>query len=361
MFKNKYLIVIFLGGASAAAAQQYPIKAVRVILPFPPGGGADAFMRPLAPKLTELTGQQWVIDNRGGANGNIAAEATAGAAPDGYTLFFANSSLAINPALYSKLPFDVMRDFAPITLAAFTPSLLASHPSLPVKTVNDLVALARKQPGKLSFASGGAGNTMHLGVELLKSMAKVDMLHVPYKGGGPAIIDVIAGQCDFLIANVGPLLGHVRGGKLVPLGVTAKSRVAVLPNVPTIAESGWPGYESVSWYGFLGPAALPAPIVNKLSESFARVAKVPEVVAALRGQDATAWPEYARVAAIEAGTGRQRFLASIPARVCRACATLLELQVVFEFGADGAMVGIEPRPPLAASAVPGSTPGGALL
>ena len=230
--------------ACAASAQQYPLKPVRVILPFPPGGGADTLMRPLAPRLAELTGQQWVIDNRPGANGNIAAEATANAAPDGYTLFFANSSFAINPSLYSKLPFNVERDFAPITLAANTPSVLATHPSLPVKTVADLIALARKQPGKLNFASGGAGNTMHLGVELLKSMARVDMLHVPYKGGGPAIIDVIAGQCDFLVVNVGPVLGHIRGGKLTALAVTGKTRSPVLPNVPTVAESGLPGYES---------------------------------------------------------------------------------------------------------------------
>ena len=270
-FKGLPLIGLCL--SSLATAQQYPAKAIRVILPFPPGGGADAFMRPLAAKLAELTGQQWVIDNRGGANGNIAAEATANAAPDGYTLFFANSSLVINPSLYSKLPFDVMRDFAPITLAAVTPSLLATHPPLPVKTTAELIALARKQPGKLSFASGDAGNTMHLGVELLKSMAKVDMLHVPYKGGGPAIIDVIAGQCDFLIANVGPLLGHVRGGKLVPLAVTGKTRAPVLPNVPTIAESGLPGYESATWYGFLGPAAISKDVVARVNSVAGKVLK----------------------------------------------------------------------------------------
>ena len=252
------------------------MKPIRVILPFPPGGGADALMRPLAPKLAELTGQQWVIDNRPGANGNIAAEAAANAAPDGYTLFFANSSLVINPALYSKLPFNVERDFAPITLAAMTPSVLATHPSLPVKTVTDLIALARRQPGKLNFASGGTGNTMHLGVELLKSMAKVDMLHVPYKGGGPAIIDVIAGQCDFLVVNIGPVIGHIRGGKLNPLGVTSKTRVAVLPNVPTVAESGLPGYESTTWYGFVGPAALSKEVVARVNSVVSAVLKTPD-------------------------------------------------------------------------------------
>lgn len=286
--------LIALAQASGSNAQSYPAKSIRMILPFPPGGGADAFMRPLAPRLAELTGQQWVIDNRPGANGNIAAELTAHAAPDGYTLFFANSSLAINPSLYSKLPFDVLRDFAPITLAAITPSVLATHPSLPVKTVNDLMALARRQPGKLTFASGGAGNTMHLGVELLKSMAKVDMLHVPYKGGGPAIIDVIAGQCDLLIANVGPLLGHIRGGKLNAVAVTSKARVATLPQIPTVAESGLPGYESNTWYGVVGPAAVPKDVVSKVNTSVAAALKHPDVrerYVALGAEPLTSTPE----------------------------------------------------------------------
>ena len=217
-----------------------------------------------------------MIDNRPGANGNIAAETTANAAPDGYTLFFANSSLVINPSLYSKLPFNVERDFAPITLAAMTPSVLATHPSLPVKTVADLIGLARRQPGKLNFASGGAGNTMHLGVELLKSMAKVDMLHVPYKGGGPAIIDVIAGQCDFLVVNIGPVIGHIRGGKLNPLAVTSKTRAAVLPNIPTVAESGLPGYESTTWYGFVGQAALPKDIIARVNSVATTALKNPD-------------------------------------------------------------------------------------
>ena len=280
--------------ASTGSGQAYPAKPIRVILPFPPGGGADALMRPLAPKLAELTGQQWIIDNRPGANGNIAAEVTANAAPDGYTLFFANSSLVINPSLYSKLPFNVERDFAPITLAAMTPSVLATHPSLPVKTVADLIAIARRQPGKLNFASGGAGNTMHLGVELLKSMAKVDMLHVPYKGGGPAIIDVIAGQCDFLVVNIGPVIGHIRGGKLNAVAVTSKTRAAVLPNVPTVSESGLPGYESTTWYGFLGQAALPKDIVarvNSAATAALKTADARERYLALGAEPATNTPE----------------------------------------------------------------------
>lgn len=279
---------------AAGSGSAYPAKPIRVILPFPPGGGADALMRPIAPRLAELTGQQWVIDNRPGANGNIAAELVANAAPDGYTLFFANSSLVINPSLYSKLPFDVVRDFAPITLAAITPSVLATHPSLPVKTVADLITLARKQPGKLNFASGGAGNTMHLGVELLKSMAKVDMLHVPYKGGGPAIVDVIAGQCDFLVVNIGPVIGHIRGGKLNPLAVTGKTRAAILPSVPTVAESGLPGYESTTWYGFVGPSALPKEIVSRVNGAVTTALKNPDArerYISLGAEPATNTPE----------------------------------------------------------------------
>ena len=293
---NKYNCVcaMLLCVSSAASAQQYPLKPVRVVLPFPPGGGADALMRPLAPRLAELTGQQWVIDNRGGANGNIAAELVAGAPPDGYTLFFANSSFAINPSLYNKLAFDVQRDFAPITLAAIMASVLATHPSLPVKTVNDLIALARRQPGKLSFASGGTGNTMHLGVELLKSMAKVDMLHVPYKGGGPAIVDVISGQCDLLVVNIGPVLAQIRAGKLNPLAVTSKVRSSVLPNVPTVAESGLPGYESTTWYGFLAQAAVSREIVARVNSAAAAANKHNETrerFAALAAEPATSTPE----------------------------------------------------------------------
>lgn len=297
----------------AWAQSAFPAKSIRVILPFPPGGGADAFMRPLAPRLAELTGQQWVIDNRPGANGNIAAELVAHAAPDGYTLFFANSSFAINPSLYRKLPFDAARDFTPITLAAITPSLLATHPSLPVKGVKDLIALARRQPGKLTYASGGAGNTMHLGVALLASMATIDVLHVPYKGGGPAIVDVIAGQCDFLVANVGPLLGYVRGGKLNPLAVTSTARVAVLPQVPTVVESGLAGYESNTWYGFIGPAGLPREVVAKVNQSAAvalkhadvrerytalgaeAVANTPEQYAAYLKKDFADWAKVVKI------------------------------------------------------------------
>ena len=273
-------IVIAMVLASCAAlpvqAQTWPAKAVRVVMPFPPGGAADTLIRPLTVKLADALGQQFVADARPGANGNIAAEIVARAAADGYTLMFGNSSLPISVSLYDKLSFDVLKDFTPVSLVAMTPSVLVVHPSLPVRSIKDLVALAKKQPNKLNFASGGVGNTMHLAAALLDSMAGIQMTHVPYKGAGPAIVDVIAGQCDMVFVNIAPVLGHIRAGKAVPIAVTSKTRSTVLPEVPTVAESGMPGYESTTWYGFLGPAGLPREVVTKLNAA---------IVSAVAGKD----------------------------------------------------------------------------
>jgi tripartite-type tricarboxylate transporter receptor subunit TctC len=248
-------------------AQNYPAKPVRVVIPFPPGGAADTLIRPLTVKLADALGQQFVADARPGANGNIAAEIVAHAPADGYTLLFGNSSLPISVSLYDKLGFDVTKDFTPVSLVAMTPSVLVVHPSLPVRSIKDLIALAKKQPNKLNYASGGVGNTMHLAAALLDTMAGIQMTHVPYKGAGPAIVDVIAGQCDMVFVNIAPVLGHIRAGKAIPIAVTSKTRSTVLPEVPTVAESGMPGYESTTWYGFLGPAGLPKEIVAKLNAS----------------------------------------------------------------------------------------------
>ena len=273
-------IVIAMVLASCAAlpvqAQTWPAKAVRVVMPFPPGGAADTLIRPLTVKLADALGQQFVADARPGANGNIAAEIVARAAADGYTLMFGNSSLPISVSLYDKLSFDVLKDFTPVSLVAMTPSVLVVHPSLPVRSIKELVALAKKQPNKLNFASGGVGNTMHLAAALLDSMAGIQMTHVPYKGAGPAIVDVIAGQCDRVFVNIAPVLGHIRAGKAVPIAVTSKTRSTVLPEVPTVAESGMPGYESTTWYGFLGPAGLPREVVTKLNAA---------IVSAVAGKD----------------------------------------------------------------------------
>jgi len=273
-------ILIAMGLAACAVlpvqAQTWPAKAVRVVVPFPPGGAADTLIRPLTVKLADALGQQFVADARPGANGNIAAEIVARAAADGYTLMFGNSSLPISVSLYDKLSFDVLKDFTPVSLVAMTPSVLVVHPSLPVRSIKDLVALAKKQPNKLNFASGGVGNTMHLAAALLDSMAGIQMTHVPYKGAGPAIVDVIAGQCDMVFVNIAPVLGHIRAGKAVPIAVTSKTRSTVLPEVPTVAESGMPGYESTTWYGFLGPAGLPREVVTKLNAA---------IVSAVAGKD----------------------------------------------------------------------------
>jgi tripartite-type tricarboxylate transporter receptor subunit TctC len=263
----KFLLLIAILFTASAGAQSYPVKPIRVVLPFPPGGAADTLIRPLSVKLNDLLAQQIVADPRPGANGNIAAEIVARAAPDGYTLLFGNSSLPISVSLYDKLPYDVTKDFTPVSLAAFTPSVLVVHPSLPVRSVKELIALAKKQPNKLNYASGGVGNTMHLAAALLDTMAGTRMVHVPYKGAGPAIVDVLGGQCDLVFVNIAPVLGHIRAGKVVAIGVTSKTRAQVLPDTPTIAESGMPGYESTTWYGFLGPAGLPKEVVARLNSA----------------------------------------------------------------------------------------------
>ena len=304
--------------ASGAQAQGYPAKAVRVVLPFPPGGAADTLIRPLAVKLADALGQQFVADPRPGANGNIAAEIVARAPADGYTLMFGNSSLPISVSLYDRLNFDVTKDFTPVSLAAMTPSVLVVHPSLPVRSIKDLIALAKKQPNKLNYASGGVGNTMHLAAALLDTMAGIQMTHVPYKGAGPAIVDVIAGQCDMVFVNIAPVLGHIRAGKAVPIAVTSKTRSSVLPEVPTVAESGMPGYESTTWYGFLGPAGLPRDVVNKLNAAVVSAVagkdlrdryialgaepetSTPEAFAALIRNDIPAWAKVVKAAGAKA-------------------------------------------------------------
>jgi tripartite-type tricarboxylate transporter receptor subunit TctC len=304
--------------AQIASPQSYPAKPIRVVVPFPPGGAADTLIRPLAPKLSELLTQQIVADARPGANGNIAAEIVARAPADGYTLLFANSSLPISMTLYDKLAFDAVKDFTPISLVALTPSVLVVHPSLPVRSIKELIALAKKQPGKLNYASGGVGNTMHLAAALLDTMAGTRMTHVPYKGAGPAIVDVIGGQCDMVFVNIAPVLGHIRAGKVIPIAVTSARRSAVLPEVPTVAESGMPGYESTTWYGFLGPAGLPQEVVAKINSAIIAAVgtkemrdryvalgsepetSTPEAFAAYLRNDISAWAKVVKAAGAKA-------------------------------------------------------------
>jgi len=262
-------IAVGTGARSAGAQDRYPSKPIRLVIPFPPGGGADAVARPLGPLMTETLGQPIVLDNRGGANGNLGAEIVAKAPADGYTLLLANSSLTISAGLYARLPFAGLADFSPISLIGTTPSLLATNPSVPARTVKEFVALAKARPGKLSYGSSGIGSTMHLGAALLQSMAGLDMVHVPYKGGGPAIADALSGQTDFVFTNPVGVLSQVKAGKPNALAVTSKKRLAILPDVPTFEESGYPGLLSSTMYGLLGPAGLPRDVVMKLNAAVA--------------------------------------------------------------------------------------------
>jgi len=269
--------VATLGAASAAIAQAYPVKPIRLVIPYPPGGGSDTIGRPLAQKISEGLGQQVVVENRGGANGNIGMEAVARAAPDGYTIVFALSAqLAINPSLYQKIPYDPVRDYSPITLLGAGGYILVVHPSLPVKSVKELIALAKTQPGQIAYSSSGNGSGGHLAAELLNSMAGIRMLHVPYKGGGPALMDLIAGQVQLLFATQLASWPHVQSGRIRALAVSTAKRPASLPDLPTVAEAGVPGYDSGVWYGVLAPAGTPREIVMRLNGEIVRVLNLPD-------------------------------------------------------------------------------------
>jgi tripartite-type tricarboxylate transporter receptor subunit TctC len=248
------------------AAEAYPTKAVRLIVPFPPGGPNDILGRVIAQKLGEQLGQQMVVDNRGGAGGIIGAELAARAAPDGYTILFGGTaSLAINPGMHTKLAYDPTRDLSAISMIGTAPSMLVAHPGVPIKSVKGLIELAKAKPGQLNFASAGIGTPPHLAGELFKSMAGVDMVHVPYKGGGPALTDLLAGQVGLYFSGISSALPFVKDHKLRGIAVTSAKRTAVAPDMPTIAESGLPGYEVGNWYAMLAPAATSAAIVARLN------------------------------------------------------------------------------------------------
>ena len=267
---------LMLAFTAAAAAQEYPTKPVRLIVPFPPGAINDTVGRMIATQLSARLGKQVVVDNRGGAGGVIGSELAANAPKDGYTLLVVSLVNAVNPWLY-KLPYDPIKSFAPIATVASAPNLLVVNPELPAKSVAELVALAKQKPGQVQYASGGVGSFQHLGGELFKLAAGVDMLHVPFKGGGPAIIDVIGGHTKVVFTTTITGIPHVRAGKLRALGVGAKARSPILPEVPTIAEAGVPGYEAVNWIGIVAPAGTPAAIVAKLHKEISAIQDAPEV------------------------------------------------------------------------------------
>ena len=274
----KYLfaaLAVVLSGS--ALAQSYPSKPVRVVVPFPPGGGTDIVARTVTPKMAEILGQPLIIDNRAGAGGNIGTEAVAKSPADGYTLLVASASTAINTTLIPNLPWDLSRDFAPVVLMVVNNHLLAAHPSLPANNVQELLVLARAKPGYITYASYGPGSSAHLTAELFKLMAGVDLLHVPYKGAAPAVNDLLGGQVHIMFADVAALLPHIKSGKLKALGIASAKRFEGLPEVPTIAESGVPGFEAGGFLGLVAPAGTPPAVVNALNAAAQKSLAMPDV------------------------------------------------------------------------------------
>jgi len=275
--------------AFAAAAQdpaaQFPSRPIRIVVPFPPGGVTDRLARVIAQKMQENWGQPVVAENRPGASGMIAAEAVAKSPPDGYTLMMGHiGTHAINVSLFDKLPYDPVRDFAPISLLVSVPNVLLLHPSVPAGSVQELIVLAKQRPGTLNFASPGSGTSGHMSGELFKSLAGVDIVHVPYKGPGPALQDVVAGQVNMLFDTVASSMPQVRAGKLKGLAVTARERTPIAPEIPTMEEAGVRGYEIAPWFAAYAPAGTPAPVVGKLQSEMARILLLPDVRAAFVDQ-----------------------------------------------------------------------------
>lgn len=277
-------------------AQPYPSKSIRLIVTYPPGGGADLMARLIAPKMAAVLGQPVVVENKAGASGQIGAAEVARSAPDGYTLLLDASSFAVNPGLYSQLPYDPAKAFTPLAVLALYPNVLVVTPSFAPKSAQELVALAKAKPGTVAFASSGNGSAQHLAGELFRARTGVDMTHIPYKGGGPAMNDVIGGQVPVFFANIASGLGHIKGGKLRPLAVTGAKRSSALPDVPTMAEAGVPSYEVYEWNAIFVPAGTPAPVVTRLGEAIDKAMQSPEIrerVAALGGEVAGYGPKEA--------------------------------------------------------------------
>jgi len=290
MFVKALSLLLLALAVDHAFAQgtAYPAKPVRIVVPSSPGGGTDILARLLAQKLTENLGQQFVVENRPGAGQIIGIEAVARSAPDGYTLLMAASAIVINEVLYKKPPYDTLRDFAPITLGASLPNILVVHPALPAKSVRELIALAKARPGMLNYSSAGNGTSPHLSMELFRIMSGITLTHIPYKGTGPATVDLVAGQVQLSMPNVLTALPQIKGGKLRALGVTSAKRASGLPDIPAIAEAGVPGYEAIQWYGLLAPAGTSRDVVNKLQSETAKILVLQEVKERLAADGADA-------------------------------------------------------------------------
>lgn len=282
----RWLVVLSCAGPLSAAAQNYPTGPIRIVVPFPPGGGTDIFARALSQKLNEAWQVPVIVDNRGGANGTIGSAYVAKAAPDGHTALVVPSGFAVNPSIYPKLPFDTVKDFAPVSLLAEGPLVLSVHPSFPVHSVKALIAFVKARPGEINYGSSGNGSPPHLATELFKLMTGAKINHIPYKGAGPAAVDLLAGQIPIYFMNALQVTQHVRAGKVRALGVTTAKRFPQLPEVPAIAEAGVPGYAMSNWYGMLVPAATPRANVMKLSTEAARILNLPEIKERLTHQGA---------------------------------------------------------------------------
>ena len=278
--------------ATAALAQSYPSKPVRMIIPFSAGGAADVPGRIVMQKLGEALHQQVIVDNRPGAGSTIGADVASKSAPDGYTLFMISNTHFVSAALHKKLPYDSLNDFTPVTQITSAPNVLVVHPSLPVKSVKELIALAKSKPGQIDYASSGNGSTQHLTGALFASMAGINITHIPYRGSGPVTADLLGGQVMLAFPGIAGMLPHIKSGKLRPLGVTGSKRSPELPNVPTVAEAGVKGYEMVAWFGVAGPKNLPRDIQMKLHGDLLRVLKTPEMIGSLQkvGQE-SAWQD----------------------------------------------------------------------
>lgn len=260
-----------------ARADNYPSKPIRIIVPYPPGGFNDTLARTLGQKLTEKWGQPVIVDNRPGGGTTIGTNLAAKSAPDGYTLLIVSFAFAVNPALFASLPYDTAKDFSPILLAASTPNLLVVNPELPVKSVKELIALAKSKPGKLNYASAGNGSSNHLSMELFKSLTGVDVVHIPYKGSAPAVTDLIGGQVDLMFDNVPNVLAQVKTGKLRALAVSSKERSPFVKDLSTVAEAGVPGFDVSVWFGVVAPAGTPQPVIAKLNAEINGILKLPEI------------------------------------------------------------------------------------
>jgi len=283
---SSLVVAVALVAAGYAAAQAYPTKSIRLVAPSTPGDAPDVIARLIAERLSVALGQQVVVENRPGAGGVVGSEIVAKAVPDGYTLIMGNAgSHGINAAVYSKLPYDILKDFAPVSQIAIAPNIFVINPGLPVTTIQEFIAYAKARPGQLSYASGGNGSSSHMSMELLKSMAGIDVVHVPYKGSTPALTDVISGEDAVMSVNMPPAVPHVKAGKLRALAVTTRTRTPSMPDLPTVAET-LPGYETVAWFGVLAPAGTPRDVVNRLSAEIGRIARSPEMRERLAGMGA---------------------------------------------------------------------------